>query len=81
MSRVAASVRTTGEKPSGQGGFALPPFPPQSINGGRFAGAEEPLLSDLLSDPMTHRVMESDGVEQVHLMLVIAEVQARLNGA
>lgn len=50
-------------------------------NGGSFAGAEEPLLSDLLNDPMTHQMMESDGVKQRHLMLVIAEVQARINGA
>ena len=50
-------------------------------NDGPFANAEEPLLSDLLNDPMTHQMMESDGVKQRHLMLVIAEVQARLNGA
>lgn len=48
---------------------------------GRFAGVEEPLLTDLLNDPLTQRVMASDGVKQQHLMLVIAEVQARLNGA
>ncbi|MEO5373417.1 MAG: hypothetical protein H7840_03965 [Alphaproteobacteria bacterium] len=49
--------------------------------GERYAGAGEPLLADLLSDPLTHSVMASDGVKHRHLMLVIAEVQARLNGA
>ncbi|MFN3076234.1 MAG: hypothetical protein ABT940_05030 [Alphaproteobacteria bacterium] len=52
-----------------------------TANHSRFSGAEEPMLSDLLSDPLTQSVMASDGVKQMHLLLVIAEVQARLNGA
>ncbi|KAF0141891.1 MAG: hypothetical protein FD153_669 [Rhodospirillaceae bacterium] len=42
---------------------------------------EEPPLDDLLNDPLTHQLMASDGIKEKHLLLVIAEAQARLNGA
>lgn len=53
----------------------------RTANHSRFDGVEEPPLAELLNDPLTHRLMASDGVKERHLLLVIAEVQARLNGA
>lgn len=53
----------------------------RGANYSRYADLEEPLLDELLNDPLTHRIMASDGVKEKHLLLVIAEAQARLNGA
>ena len=44
----------------------------------RFAAREEPALGDLLDDPMTRRLMASDGVRLDHLMDVIAQAQSGL---
>jgi len=53
----------------------------RGANHSRYADLEEPLLADLLNDSLTHRLMVSDGVKEKHLLLVIVEAQARLNGA
>ena len=53
----------------------------RGANYSRYADLEEPLLADLLNDSLTHRLMVSDGVKEKHLLLVIGEAQARLNGA
>ncbi len=53
----------------------------REANYSRYADLEEPPLDDLLNDPLTHQLMASDGIKEKHLLLVIAEAQARLNGA
>ncbi len=42
---------------------------------------EEPRLSELLDDPMTHKVMARDRVTREALLACIAEAQARLASA
>ncbi|HLN23092.1 MAG TPA: hypothetical protein VK558_03825 [Patescibacteria group bacterium] len=44
----------------------------------RFLAREEPALGDLLDDPMTRRLMASDGVRLDHLMDVIAQAKSGL---
>jgi len=44
----------------------------------RYAGNQEPDLADLLTDPMLHRLMASDGVHRDHLIDLIADVKVRL---
>jgi hypothetical protein len=38
----------------------------------------EPALADLLTDPILHRLLSSDGVRQDHLIELIADVKVRL---
>lgn len=38
----------------------------------------EPLLHDLLDDPILQRLMLSDGIDRRHLLLVIDQVRSRL---
>ena len=45
----------------------------------RFAGNQEPELAELLTDPMMHRLLASDGVKSDHLIDLIADVKVRLS--
>lgn len=45
----------------------------------RFAGNQEPDLAELLTDPMMHRLLASDGVKSDHLIDLIADVKVRLS--
>jgi hypothetical protein len=45
----------------------------------RYAGNQEPNLVDLLTDPMLHRLLASDGVKSDHLIELIADVRVRLS--
>jgi hypothetical protein len=45
----------------------------------RFAGNQEPDLAELLTDPMLHRLLASDGVKSEHLIDLIADVKVRLS--
>jgi len=38
----------------------------------------ETKLHDLVDDPITHRVMASDGIERDHLMKVLGEARSKL---
>jgi hypothetical protein len=40
----------------------------------------EPLLKDLLDDPVTHVIMAHDGVQRAELDALISDVQQRLEG-
>ena len=44
----------------------------------RFAGNQEPELVELLTDPMLHRLLASDGIKSDHLIDLIADVKVRL---
>ncbi len=44
----------------------------------RFAGNQEPDLVELLTDPLLHRLLASDGVKSDHLIDLIADVKVRL---
>lgn len=44
----------------------------------RFAGNQEPDLAEILTDPMLHRLLASDGVKSDHLIDLIADVKVRL---
>ncbi len=46
----------------------------------RFSGHEEPALTDIINDPITRRLMDSDGVAYDHLMDVIKSARTRLRG-
>jgi hypothetical protein len=43
-----------------------------------FAGNQEPDLDELLSDPIMHRLLASDGIGAEHLRALIADVKSRL---
>jgi hypothetical protein len=43
-----------------------------------FLGNSEPLLSDVVDDPMVRRLMDRDGVQMDSLMSLIGEVRSRL---
>ena len=45
----------------------------------RYAGNQEPDLIELLTDPMLHRLLASDGVKSDHLIELIADVKVRLS--
>ena len=45
----------------------------------RYAGNQEPELVDLLTDPMMHRLLASDGIRSEHLIDLIADVKVRLS--
>ena len=45
----------------------------------RFAGNQEPDLIELLTDPMMHRLLASDGIKSDHLIDLIADVKVRLS--
>lgn len=44
----------------------------------RYGANQEPDLADLLTDPMLHRLLASDGVRSDHLIELIADVKVRL---
>jgi hypothetical protein len=44
----------------------------------RYAGNQEPDLADLLTDPIIHRLLASDGVRSDHLIELIADVKVKL---
>lgn len=44
----------------------------------RFAGTREPLLCELLDDPLTHRVMARDGLRRDHVIALMEEAKAKL---
>ena len=44
----------------------------------RYAGNNEPELAEMLTDPIMHRLLASDGVRADHLIDLIAEVKVRL---
>lgn len=44
----------------------------------RYAQNEEPCLSEILTDPMVHTLMDSDGIGADSLHQTISTVQARL---
>jgi hypothetical protein len=44
----------------------------------RFAGNQEPDLAELLTDPVMHRLLASDGIKSDHLIDLIADVKVRL---
>ena len=57
--------------------LAIPSMPrPRGV--ARFATREEPRLSELLNDPITQRLMASDGVGLDHLNEVVATARAGL---
>jgi hypothetical protein len=43
-----------------------------------FSGTEEPLLEEVLADPLIHLLMERDGVGMMTLILLIRATQLRL---
>ena len=45
----------------------------------RYAGNQEPDLADMLTDPILHRLLASDGVRSDHLIDLIADVKVRLS--
>ena len=47
----------------------------------RFLGQEEPGLRDIMDDPMTRRLMDSDGVRMDQLQAVISHLQRSLASA
>lgn len=57
----------------------LPPLP-RSIRQetSNFSGADEPALGEMLTDPVLHRLLASDGVEKERLLSLIATVRSRL---
>jgi len=44
----------------------------------RFAGNQEPAIAEILTDPILHRLLASDGVRSDHLIDLIADVKVRL---
>ncbi len=44
----------------------------------RYIDNQEPTLADLLTDPIVHRLLASDGVLSDHLIDLIADVKVRL---
>jgi hypothetical protein len=44
----------------------------------RYAGNQEPDLVELLTDPMLHRLLASDGVKSDQLIELIADVKVRM---
>ena len=44
----------------------------------RFGGNHEPELAEILTDPMLHRLLASDGVKSDQLIDLIADVKVRL---
>lgn len=44
----------------------------------RYAGNQEPDLADILTDPIMHRLLASDGVRSDHLIELIADVKVKL---
>jgi hypothetical protein len=44
----------------------------------RYAGNHEPDLADMLTDPIMHRLLASDGVRSDHLIDLIADVKVKL---
>jgi len=44
----------------------------------RFSGNQEPDLAEILTDPMMHRLLASDGVKSDHLIDLIADIKVRL---
>ena len=44
----------------------------------RYAGNQEPDLADLLTDPLLHRLLASDGVRSDHLIDLIADIKVKL---
>ncbi len=45
----------------------------------RYCGNQEPDLADMLTDPILHRLLASDGVRSDHLIDLIADVKVRLS--
>ena len=45
-----------------------------------YNGRKEPALVEILDDPITRRLMDSDGVHYDHLMTVIKAARIRLRG-
>jgi len=43
-----------------------------------FSGNQEPLVAELLTDPILHRLLASDGVRTDHLIDLIADVKVKL---
>jgi hypothetical protein len=74
MSSICKPASTVSEKPAMMGTVR-----PRARNvAHRFLAREEPALGDLLDDPMTRRLMASDGVRLDHLMDVIAQAKSGL---
>lgn len=44
----------------------------------KYAGNHEPDLADMLTDPIMHRLLASDGVRSDHLIDLIADVKVKL---
>ena len=44
----------------------------------KYAGNQEPDLADMLTDPMLHRLLASDGIRTDHLIDLIADVKVKL---
>lgn len=57
---------------------ALPPRLMRWSTQSRFLGQEEPGLRDIMNDPMTRRLMDSDGVRMDQLQAVISQLQRSL---
>jgi hypothetical protein len=71
---VEKTATTTLAGSSQQATLFLRRYSPRS----RYAGNQEPDLADLLTDPLLHRLMASDGVHANHLIELIADVKVRL---
>jgi hypothetical protein len=75
---MVASVEKTAEAQP-----VLPPSPAslfmrrRSVRS-RYVDNQEPALADLLTDPIVHRLLASDGVRSDHLIDLIADVKVRL---
>ncbi|MFA7431761.1 MAG: hypothetical protein WCZ23_16505 [Rhodospirillaceae bacterium] len=52
---------------------------PMETDPGRFSANEEPCLADLLADPMTVRLMTSDGVNRDLVAALLRDARARMN--
>lgn len=58
---------------------AIPAGRPGSLwDGGPSLPGDEPLLDDMLADPIMRRMMASDGVRQEHLLSIIEGARRRL---
>lgn len=69
--------KTTGSTlavPAGQAALFVTRRAPRT----RYAGNNEPDLADMLTDPILHRLLASDGVRSDHLIELIADVKVRL---
>ncbi len=78
ISSVCKPATVTREGHSDKSGRAVSFVGKTRGGAARYAGGEEPRLTDLMEDPVLRRLMASDGVHPEQLMAVIAEARTKL---